>query len=132
MVLSLFDGARKMLKKNMDVEKSKTSPWLILAFIGINLPLMLILISLVNMSVLPTQGFVNVTPEHAAFFCGLYLALPSGVVNIILVSRALLQRQLKKSVAVTGIILGIVSILFGLLSWLWFFMVSSFTAAHGG
>jgi hypothetical protein len=127
--IKLDAGEQDLLTSYQHATTNKGSIW---AIIWLNLPLMLILIALVTMFASESHGVVNVSVERVAFLCGLYLALPSGVLSIVLVIRALSRGVVKKSVAVIRIILGIVSILIGLLSWTWLFMVSSFVSAHGG
>ena len=66
----------------------------------------------------------DTTMENAVFFGGLYLAVPFGLLNIIVGSNALSKGLVKKKVAITGIVIGVLGILIGILSWVWFYMVS--------
>jgi hypothetical protein len=72
------------------------------------------------------NGIYDVTAEQAALFSGLYLALPCGLLNIIVASYARAKGLLKKKIAIPGIIIGVVGILLGLFAWALFYMISSF------
>jgi hypothetical protein len=74
----------------------------------------------------PVTGNTDTTVENAILFLGLYFALPCGLLDLVAGIRAQSRRSLKKRFTITGIILGILGILFGILSWALFIMVSSF------
>jgi len=78
-----------------------------------------------------TYGFVDATTEQAVFFGGLYLAIPCGLLNIIIGINARSKGLTKKWIAITGIIIGILSILIGLIAWAWYYMIWSFTNHFG-
>jgi len=78
-----------------------------------------------------SHGIVDATTEQAVFFGGLYLAIPCGLLNIIVCIKALSKGLIKKWGAITGIIIGIFSILIGLISWVWYYMIWSFMNHFG-
>ena len=55
--------------------------------------------------------------ENTLLFGGLYFALPCGLLNIIVGIFAQTKGLVKKKVSVTGIVIGVLGILFGSLSW---------------
>ena len=113
----------------MNTEQTSTTNWSTGIIIGASIPITLIVIGIIIALVSETHGIVDATTEQAVFFGGLYLALPCGLLSIIVGSKALSKGLVKKKVAITGIIIGVLSIFMGLLSWTWFFMISAFTAA---
>lgn len=76
-----------------------------------------------------TTGLVDTTTEQAVFFIGRYLALPYGLLTIIISINALKKGLLKKSIAIMGIISGILNLLVGLVMWIAFVVVMAFAAA---
>jgi hypothetical protein len=74
----------------------------------------------------PITGITDTTVENAVLFGGLYFALPCGLLDIIVGIRAQSRSLLKRSFAITGIIIGALGIIIGLLAWALFIMVSSF------
>lgn len=90
---------------------------------------MLIVIGIIKAAMSETHGIVDTTTEQAVFFGGLYLALPCGLLSIIAGINALSKGLMEKKAAITGIIIGVISVFMGLISWIWFFMISAFTAA---
>jgi hypothetical protein len=90
-----------------------------------------ILIKLLAFAVRPLQQLPLMHPndttiENAVLFGGLYLALPCGLLNVIVGILARSRGWLKKPVVITGISVGVIGILLGLLSWFFFMTVSSF------
>jgi hypothetical protein len=90
-----------------------------------------ILIKLLAFLIPPLQKLTllhpnNTTIENDILLGGLYLALPCGLFNVILGIFARSRGWLKKPVVKTGISIGVIGILLGLLSWFYFMMVSSF------
>jgi hypothetical protein len=75
------------------------------------------------------HGIVDTTTEQIVFYVGLYLALPCGLLSIVAGIKALRKGSTKKAVAITGIVTGILNIFVGIISWIWFFMISAFAAA---
>jgi len=103
--------------------------------IGSSMPIILIiagiLIKLLAFAVRPLQQLPLMHPndttiENAVLFGGLYLALPCGILNVIVGILARSRGRLKKSVVITGISVGVIGILLGLLSWIAFSMLPSF------
>ena len=74
----------------------------------------------------PVTGITDTTVENAVLFGGLYFALPCGLLGLVVGIRAQSRSLLKKGFAITGIIIGALGILIGLLSWSLFIMISSF------
>ncbi len=72
------------------------------------------------------DGVYDVTFENAAFFGGLYLAIPCGLIAIIAGTNARSRGLINKKFAAAGIVIGVLGILFGLVAWVWFAMVSAF------
>jgi hypothetical protein len=106
--------------------KTNRSIWVIL---GSSIPITLIVIGIIKAWLSETHGIVDATTEQAVFFGGLYFALPCGLLSVIVGMKALSKGLVNKKVAIPGIIIGVLSIVIGLISWVWFFMISAFTAA---
>lgn len=109
-------------------QASKTN-WSLWVIIGSSIPITLIAIGIIKALMSESHGIVDVSTEQAVFFGALYAALPCGILSIIAGIKALSKGLINKKVAITGIIIGALSILTGLVAWIWFFMVSAFTAA---
>jgi hypothetical protein len=93
-------------------------------FIGSSIPITLIIIGiLIELAswlvarVHFVRGPEDTTLENALLFGGLYFALPCGLLNIIVGIFAQTKGLVKKKVSVTGIVIGVLGILFGSLSW---------------
>ena len=113
----------------MNTKQNSKTNWPAIVIIGSSIPITLIVMGIIIavVSELNTHdGIYDVTVEHAAFIGGLYFALPCGLLNIIVATFARSRDLVKKKAAITGIIIGVLGILIGLLSWVWFSMVSSF------
>ena len=106
--------------------KTNRSVWVI---IGSSIPITLIVLGIIKALASETHGIVDATTEQAVFFGGLYLALPCGLLSMIVGINALSKGLVSKKVAITGIIFGVLSMVIGLISWVWFFMISAFTKA---
>jgi hypothetical protein len=113
----------------MTAKEASKSNWSVWVIIGSSIPITLMVIGIIKALLSESHGIVDVTTEQAVFFGGLYLALPSGLLNIIVGINALSKGLVRKKVAITGIIIGVLGIFMGLISWIWFFMISAFTAA---
>jgi hypothetical protein len=113
----------------MITEQASKTNWSIWVIIESSIPITLIVIGIIKALISETHGIVDTTTEQAVFFGGLYLALPCGLLSIIAGINALSKGSVNKKVAITGIIIGVLSIFIGLISWVWFFMISAFTAA---
>ena len=74
----------------------------------------------------PVTGITDTTVENAVFFGGLYLALPCGLLDVVVGIRAQSKGLLKKKITIAGIIIGTLGIIMGLLSWAFMIMMSSF------
>ena len=103
--------------------------------LGSSMPVILIiagiLIKLLAFVVRPLQQLQllhenNTTIENAVLFGSLYFALPCGLLNVVVGIFALSRGWLKKVATITGIIVGGIGIILGILAWIYFFMVSSF------
>ncbi|MBC8335354.1 MAG: hypothetical protein ISR59_12700 [Anaerolineales bacterium] len=114
-----------MSKSNVKAKPGAKTNWSAGIIIGLGISILLIGSGIVKMLVSESHGVVDVTTGRTVFLFGLYLALPWGLLSLI----AGIKAKVKKMVAITGIIFGVVSILFGLISWIWFFMVSPFASA---
>ena len=93
-------------------------------FIGSSIPITLIVIGiLIELAswlvarVHFVRGPEDTTLENALLFGGLYFALPCGLLNIIVGIYVQTKGFVKKKVSVTGIVIGVLGILFGSLSW---------------
>lgn len=73
------------------------------------------------------NGVYDVTYERAAFFGGLYLAIPCGLIAIIAGARARSKGWVGKKAAAIGIVIGSLGLLLGLVAWVWYAAISSFT-----
>jgi len=72
------------------------------------------------------RGPEDTTLENAILLGGLYLALPCGLLNIVAGIFARTKDVMKKKFARAGIIIGILGICIGLVTWAFFIAVSSF------
>jgi hypothetical protein len=113
----------------MNTKQESKINWSVWIIVGSSIPITLIVIGIIKTWMPESHGIVDVTTEQAVFFGGLYLAIPSGLLNIIVGINALSKGLVRKKVAITGIIIGVLGIFIGLISWIWFFMISAFTAA---
>ena len=113
----------------MTTEQVSKTNQLIVLIIGLSIPIIVIVIAIIKTLMLESHGIVDTTTVQAAFFGGLCLALPCGIPSVSIGIKALSKGLISKKVAVTGIIVGTFSILIGLISWIWFFMISAFAAA---
>jgi hypothetical protein len=68
-------------------------------------------------------GIVDTSAERAVFGIALYLAVPCGLASIVTGVISLQRRLLRKRVAVVAVLVGTVSVVAGVVSWVWFFMV---------
>jgi hypothetical protein len=112
-------------------QASKTN-WLAGIFISSSIPVVLIVKGIIIALIWtihpdPATGITDTTVENTVFFGGLYLALPCGLLSVVVGIYARSKGLLKKGFVTTGIIIGILGILIGLLAWSWYIMVSSFT-----
>jgi hypothetical protein len=109
-------------------QASKTN-WPAGVIIGSSVPILLIILAIIAawLSEINTHdGIYDVTAENAAMFGSLYLALPCGLLNIIVGIFARSRGLLHKGVAVTGFIIGGMGVVLGLLAWAFFITISSF------
>ncbi len=111
----------------MRISKINWPVWII---VGSSLPIALILIGVIKVWMSESQGIVDTTTEKAVFFGVLYAAPPCGLLSIMTGIKIMSKGSVNKKAAVAGIILGVLSALMGLISWIWFFMISAFTAAY--
>lgn len=77
------------------------------------------------------DGVAQVGPERLAFLTGLGVALPVGLLCSFVTLRTYFRYGLSQKLLLSGVILGILNILFGAVSWGWFFAVSAFVHHHG-
>jgi len=106
--------------------KTNRSVWVIF---GSSIPITLIVLGIIKALLSETHGIVDTTTEQAVFFGGLYLALPCGLLSVIVGIKTLSKGLVNKKIAIIGIIIGVLSSVIGLISWVWFFMISAFSAA---
>jgi hypothetical protein len=69
---------------------------------------------------------VDTTLEQAIFWNARFLAWPCAIFSLIASISSLIQRRTRK-IAVASILLSVPGILLGLLAWIFFFAMSSFT-----
>jgi hypothetical protein len=109
------------------MKQASNSKWLsILTISSIPIALLLIGIVIELISALqppPPDGVYDVTIEYLVFRGGLIFALPCGVLNIIVGIFALSKDLVKKSVAISGLVIGILGFLIGLIAWVWYSMI---------
>ena len=113
----------------MNTKQAPKPNWPAGVIIAASIPILLTILNIIIawVSEITTHdGIYDVTAEQAALFGGLYLALPCGLINIIVGVYARSKGLLKKKVAIPGIMIGIVGILLGLIAWALFYMISSF------
>jgi hypothetical protein len=115
----------------VSVKQAPKINWLIGIIIGSSISIALIVIGIIIALVWtihpdPVTGITDITVENAVFFGGLYFALPCGLLSITAGIYARSNSLLNKIFTTTGIIVGFIGILIGLLCWIWFIMVSSF------
>lgn len=114
----------------MDVKPVSKINWRLAILIGSSIPILLIVIGVIIvlasifLPAAPGTGVVDTTLENATLFGGLYLALPFGLLNLLVGSSALSKGSLNKRAAITGIILGLFGILIGLLAWASYYIIS--------
>ena len=113
----------------MNTAQASKTNWSTGVIIGSSIPIMLIVMGIIIALVSEFNthdGIHDTTVMSAVLFGGLYLAIPCGLLNVIVGIFARSRGLVKKKVAITAIIIGVFGILLGLLSWASFYMVSSF------
>jgi hypothetical protein len=113
----------------MDTKQSSTTKWPVELLIVSSIPILLMIIGIILAVVselTARNGVYDVTAEHFVFMAGLYAAIPCGLIAIIAANAARSKGLVNKGVAVGGILLGVLSLLFGLVAWVWFSMISAF------
>ncbi|MFT3891029.1 MAG: hypothetical protein QM730_05295 [Anaerolineales bacterium] len=115
----------------MDAKQNSKSNWSGGVLIAASIPILLIIVGIIAMlggagRTDPVTGVTDTTVENAVFFGGLYLAVPLGLLDVIVGSWARSRNVLKKKFTLLGISIGAVGILLGLLAWAFFIMMSSF------
>lgn len=88
--------------------------------------LLIELLTWATVNLRPRTGIEDTTLENALLFGGLYLALPCGLINLIVGPYARSKERVSRRVAAFAIITGLLGILFGVLAWGLFIMISSF------
>jgi hypothetical protein len=116
----------------MRIKQASKTNWLAGVIIGSSIPVVLIVIGIIIVLVWtihpdPVTGITDTTVENTVFFSSLYFAPPCGLLCVIAVIYARSKGLLKNVFVATGIIIGMLGILIGLLAWSWFIMVSSLT-----
>jgi len=116
----------------MDIQKASKERWTAGIIIGASTPVILmitgILMRVLGSAIPPIQYLPLMSPndttiENLVFIGGLYLALPCGLLTIIAVIFARPKGLLTQKLAITGIMLGALGILSGLLMWLYYYMI---------
>ena len=115
----------------MNTDHNSKSNWSSGILIIASIPILLIIVGVILIlggagRTDPVTGITDTTVENAVFFGGLYLAVPFGLVAVIVGSWARSKSLLKKWGTLLGIIAGVLSILCGLLSWAYYHIMSSF------
>jgi hypothetical protein len=111
----------------MNAKQASKTNWSAGVIIGASIPITLIVIGTIIalISEFNTHdGIYDTTIMSAVLFGGLYLAIPCGLLDIIVGILAQSRDLVKKKIAITGIVIGVLGILMGLLSWISFYMVS--------
>ncbi|MBN1371460.1 MAG: hypothetical protein JW987_05930 [Anaerolineaceae bacterium] len=106
------------------------SSWPSLILILASIPILFIFLAVILAyisEVTTRDGVYDVTFENAAFFGGLYLSIPCGLIAIIAGATARSRGLINKKIAIAGIVIGVLGILFGIVAWAWYAAVSSFT-----
>jgi hypothetical protein len=117
----------------MNTNPNSQSKWPVGVFFGSSAPIVLMMIGIiievvtwVTASLRPRTGIEDTTIENALLFGGLYLALPCGILNVVMAIFLQSKHKVSKKGSTTAIIVGILGILMGILAWVMFIMVSSF------
>ncbi|MCX6082995.1 MAG: hypothetical protein NTW32_25990 [Chloroflexi bacterium] len=115
----------------MSIKQVSKIKWLAGIIVGSSISIVLIVIGIIIALVWtihpdPVTGITDTTVENAVFFGGLYFALPFGLLSVGAGIYARSKGMLNKLFTTTGIIVGFIGALIGLLCWIWFMMVSSF------
>ena len=111
------------------IELASAPRWPSRVIIVSSVPLALITIGLIRMLVAQRGGFADTSTAQVVFGLGLYLAVPCGLASIVTGVVSLSRSLLGKWIALAAIMIGTLSVAAGVVSWTWFFMVTSFTAA---
>ena len=114
-----------------DTRQDAKQHWSSGVIIASSIPILLIILGIVialgwTIRTDPVTGVIDTTVENAVFFGGLYAALPCGVAGAITGAFARSKGLASKQLTLTGIIIGVLGILLGLLAWGFFIMMSSF------
>lgn len=72
------------------------------------------------------RGVVDTTIENLLFEGGLYFALPCGLLSLVMARYGRSKGQMNRWLARAGIALGAVGLLFGILTWAYFNLMSAF------
>jgi hypothetical protein len=115
----------------MDSQHRTQAIWLSGVIIGASIPILLLILGIIvalgwTIRTDPVTGVTDTTVENAVFFGGLYAALPCGVAAAVAGAFARSKGSVNRKLALTGIMIGVLGILLGLLAWGFFIMMSSF------
>jgi hypothetical protein len=116
----------------MNTKQTAETNWPISVIVVSSIPIILIIVDIiiaVIMELNARDGIHNTTYMNAAIFGGLYLAIPCGLLNIIVCNFARSRGLVGKKLAGTGIFIGVIGILIGLITWIMFSMILSFAAS---
>ena len=116
----------------MSTKQAPKNNWLAGIIIGSSIPIVLIVIGIIivlgwTLHPDPVTGVTDTTVENTLFFVCLYFALPCGLLSVLAGIYARSKGSLKNVFVITGIIIGVLGILTGVLAWSWFILVSSYT-----
>jgi len=113
----------------MNSNRSSAPLWPSVTLVLASIPIVMTLLAFIQAvisEVTTTNGVYDVTYERAAFFGGLYLAIPCGLIAIIVGGRARSRGWVNNKTAIAAMILGGVGVFLGLVAWVWFAMISAF------
>lgn len=113
----------------MTIPQPARPSWPSVTLILASLPILLILLSIVQTvisEVTTHNGVYDTTYENAAFFGGLYLAIPCGLIDITVGMLARSRGWSPAKLANPAIFVGGMGVLLGMVTWIWYAMVSAF------
>lgn len=116
----------------MNTKETSTTNWPTGVIIGSSIPIILIIVDILIAVIAELNvrdGVHNTTYMNAATFGGLCLAIPCGLLNIIVSNFARSRGLVGKKLAGTGIFIGAIGILIGLIAWIMLSMVFSFASS---
>jgi hypothetical protein len=107
----------------LSTKQSSKIDWSTGIIIASSIPIVLIIIGIIAMiggagRTDPVTGITDTTVENAVLLGGLYLALPCGLLDVVVGTQAQSRDLLKEKIKVIGNVIGILGIIMGLISWI--------------